>query len=201
MPRRLVLLRHGQTSWNAGLRIQGQLDAPLNDTGRLQAKAVAPVIASLGPATLWSSDLSRARDTAQAVADETGLSPSYDARLREFHLGEREGMTHAEYREQDPAGFARFKTGDWSHVVGAESAAAVAARYVAALRDLAALLGAGETGVVVSHGAATRTGIVAFLGWPMELAGELRGMENCGYAVLEERGVGGWRLAAYNRTA
>ncbi|TIC79757.1 histidine phosphatase family protein [Nocardioides sp. GY 10113] len=201
MPRRLVLLRHGQTSWNAAKRIQGHLDAPLNDTGRLQAKAVAPVVAGFGPAAIWSSDLSRARDTAQAVADETGLVPSYDARLREFHLGEREGLTHAEYAAVDPEGFARFKTGDWSHVVGAESAEAVAERFVAALHDAVAALGTDGTGVVVSHGAATRTGIVTFLGWPLELGGELRGMENCGYAVLEERSVGGWRLAAYNLTA
>ena len=98
-PRRLVLLRHGQTAWNKAGRVQGQLDAELDDTGRRQAAETAPVIAAMGPVALWSSDSLRARDTAAYVAKESGLDPTYDARLREYYLAERQGLTHTEYAE------------------------------------------------------------------------------------------------------
>ncbi|MSZ77211.1 MAG: histidine phosphatase family protein, partial [Actinobacteria bacterium] len=111
--RRLVLLRHGQTAYNRTQRIQGQFDADLDDTGRAQAIAVAPHVAALAPVVLWSSDLSRARDTAAAVAAATGLAPTYDARLREFGFGDLEGITHAEYAGRDPGEYARFRQGDY----------------------------------------------------------------------------------------
>ncbi len=85
--RRLVLLRHGRTEWNAGRRIQGQLDPGLDETGRAQARAVAPVVAALRPVSLVSSDLTRARETTEQLTRATGLTPSYDERLREYHLG------------------------------------------------------------------------------------------------------------------
>ena len=77
-PRRLVLLRHGQTAWNAARRVQGQLDAELDDTGHRQAAAVASVLAALAPAALWSSDSVRARETAAYVAQ--GDRPRPDVR-------------------------------------------------------------------------------------------------------------------------
>ena len=80
--RRLVLLRHGRTEWNAGRRIQGHLDPPLDETGHEQARAAAPAVAALAPVVLLSSDLQRARQTAEYAARVTGLTPSYDERLR-----------------------------------------------------------------------------------------------------------------------
>lgn len=197
-PRRLVLLRHGRTEWNATKRIQGQLDPGLDDTGRAEARAVAPVIAALGPALLWSSDLARARQTTDLVAAATGLVATYDERLREFHLGERQGLTHADYQEIAPEEFARFRAGDWTEVPGAEHPEAAAKRYVAALHDVVAGLAPGATAVVVSHGAVTRTGLVSFLGWPLEAARDLRALGNCARVELHERENGRWAMAAYN---
>lgn len=196
--RRLVLLRHGRTEWNATQRIQGQLDPGLDETGRAEARAVAPVVAAMEPAVLWSSDLARARETAEQVAAASGLVASYDERLREFHLGERQGLTHAEFERLAPEEFARFRAGDWDEVPGAEHPETAAKRYVAALHDLAATLAPGETGVVVSHGAVTRVGMVSFLGWSLEAARDLRALGNCAMVELHERDAGRWALATYN---
>ncbi|HWI43382.1 MAG TPA: histidine phosphatase family protein [Nocardioides sp.] len=200
-PRRIVLLRHGRTEWNASHRIQGQLDVDLDETGIEQARDVAPVIAGLGPSVLWSSDLVRARLTAEQVAKESGLSPSYDKRLREFYLGDYQGLTHAELAARSEQDFRIFRTGAWDAIPGGERIADVAQRYVAALEDLAAELAPGETGVAVSHGAAIRVGVVAFLGWPLESALDLRGLDNCARVELCERESGAWALSAYNLTA
>ncbi|UMG92976.1 histidine phosphatase family protein [Nocardioides sp. TF02-7] len=199
--RRLVLLRHGRTAWNATRRIQGQADAELDATGIEQARRVAPAMAALSPVALWSSDLVRARRTAEEVARVTGLEPAYDERLREFCLGERQGLTHEEYAGLDPAEYARFRVGDWDDIPGAETAAEVAERFTAVLKEAAAGLDQGRTAVLVAHGAAIRTATVHWLGWPAATALDLRALGNCAWVELEERPAGTWRLAAYNRTA
>jgi len=199
-PRRLVLLRHGQTAWNAAHRIQGQLDAELDDTGHAQAAAVGPRMASLKPVALWSSDSARARQTAAYVAKETGLEPTYDARLREYFLGDRQGMTHAEYAEAAPEEFAAFRQGDFDVVPGGEKAIDVANRMVAALRELVASIDAGELAVAVSHGAAIRDTVPILLGLPVTERAVLHGLDNCGWVELRATGPGGpFRLVAYNR--
>jgi broad specificity phosphatase PhoE len=199
--RRLVLLRHGRTGWNAIQRIQGQLDPGLDETGHAQAQAVAPAVAALAPVTLLSSDLRRARETTEYVAQAAGLAPSYDERLRECHLGERQGLTHDEYAVLDPAEYARFRAGDWDDIPGAETQAQVAARFTEVLKESAAALGAGETALIVAHGAAIRTGMAHWLGWPIDWALDFRALANCGWVELVERPTGKWALAAYNRTA
>ena len=100
--RRLVLLRHGRTAWNATGRAQGHADVELDEVGHAQAAAVAPWIAGWEPAELWSSDLARARQTAAYVEKETGLVATLDARLREYDVGERTGLTMAEFADQHP---------------------------------------------------------------------------------------------------
>lgn len=198
--RRLVLLRHGRTAWNAERRVQGQLEAELDDTGHQQAAAVAPVIAALRPAALWSSDSARARQTAAYVAKETGLEPSYDARLREYFLAERQGLTHAEYAAAAPEEFALFRTGDYDHVPGGETAAEVSSRMVGALLELLASVGPGDVAVAVSHGAAIRDAVPVLLGWPVTERAALHGLTNCGWAELTQAAPGGpLRLVAYNR--
>jgi len=199
-PRRLVLLRHGRTAWNAERRIQGQLEAELDDTGHAQAAAVAPVLAALAPALLWSSDSARARQTAAYAAKEAGLEPTYDARLREHFLAEREGLTHAEYAALAPEEFAEFLRGNYDAVPGAETAVVVAERMVAALGELLAALAPGELAVAVSHGAAIRDAVPVLLGWPVEERAVLHGLDNCGWVELDQPTLGGpCRLRAYNR--
>ena len=70
---RLVLVRHGQTAWNLEGRAQGHTDVGLDETGRAQARAMAPYVAAMAPTALWSSDLARARETADRLAEATGL--------------------------------------------------------------------------------------------------------------------------------
>jgi probable phosphoglycerate mutase len=197
----LVLLRHGRTDWNASRRIQGQSDSQLDELGHAQAAAVAPVLAELGPGVLWSSDSDRTRDTAAYVASACGLTPTYDARLREYSFGAYEGLYHHEFQAADPAAYRAFTTLDWDAVSGAERHDDVAARMTEALTELAALVPSDGVALAVSHGAAIRTAIGALLGWDAEQALTLRGMDNCGYAVLRRSDADApWRLHAYNRT-
>jgi glucosyl-3-phosphoglycerate phosphatase len=197
----LVLLRHGRTDWNAARRIQGQADSQLDELGRAQAAAVAPVLAALRPMLLWSSDSDRARSTASYVADACGLTPTFDARLREYSLGPREGLFHHEFEADNPAEYAEFTRANWDAVEGAEKETDVAARMTAALSEVAAAVPDHGVALVVSHGAAIRTAVAALLGWPSEDALTLHGMDNCGYAILRRRTPDApWRLHAYNRT-
>lgn len=203
--RTLVLLRHGQTTWNAEHRIQGQVDAELSATGRAQAARVAPYVASLRPTLVWSSDLQRAAVTASHVAEACGLTVRTDERLREFGLGEREGTTHAEYAAAHPAEYEDFVTGRWSSVPGAETLSGVRARLEACLDDLADATPPGETAVAVSHGAALRVAVEALVAGTQTEPSAYGGMHNCGFAVLQERPLRRddeprWRLVAYDRT-
>jgi broad specificity phosphatase PhoE len=200
--RRVVLVRHGRTAWNHTRRVQGQQDSELDDVGRAQAEAVAPVLAALDPVLLWSSDLARARDTALTIGKAAGLDPSYDVRLREFSLGEREGLTHDEYRAADPEEFELFRRGYYDSAPGAEQTSAVRERMREVVGELLDALAPGQTGIAVSHGGAIRVATGALLGWPDDQFHTLRGLSNCGWVVLEEHPeVGALRLAAYNRTA
>jgi probable phosphoglycerate mutase len=198
----LVLLRHGRTAYNHERRIQGQLDVPLDETGVAQAAAVAPAMAALSPAVDWCSDLLRTRQTAEPVLAACGRDATYDARLREYHLGERQGMTHDEYAAAAPEEFARFHQGDFEVVPGGESGEDVRTRTVGALTELLDAVGPGETALAISHGAAIRVATVGLLGWPAEQVHALRGLDNCGWVeLLEQPERGRLRLLAYNRTA
>jgi probable phosphoglycerate mutase len=200
----LVLLRHGQTDWNREGRIQGQSDSTLDELGHAQARAVAQVMAALSPALLWSSDSVRARETASYVAQASGLEPRYDARLREYHFGPHETLLRDELKAVDPAAHEALVRGNYDAFPGGEDTAEVAARMRAVVaeafgvmrRPTAATGAAVATGVLVSHGAAIRTVVASLLGWDQH---DLRGLDNCGWVVLQEHEPGVHRLRAYNR--
>lgn len=200
--RRLVLVRHGQTDWNAEQRGQGHSDVDLNEVGVTQAKAAAPVLAALGPQRLWSSDLRRAAHTAQIIGGACGLEPRLDARLREYDLGERTGITMPEYRERYPEEYARFRAGQYDVVPGGETTPIVVARISAALGDALASVDPGETAMVVGHGAGLKVTLLNLLDLPTESVGRWRALDNCGWVMLEETQLGGvLRLVAYNMRA
>ena len=197
--RRLVLVRHGQTAWNAVGRGQGHHDIELDELGHEQSAAAAPLLAAFAPVSLWSSDLARCRQTAAYVAKETGLDPVYDARLREYDLGARTGLTMEEFASDYPEEYAAYRDGRFEAVPEGESTAQVEQRMRAVLGEVLAGIGAGETAVVVTHGAALKVAVVTMLGWPAELASGLQGLANGACAVLEETSAGGrLRLTAYN---
>jgi glucosyl-3-phosphoglycerate phosphatase len=200
--RRLVLVRHGQTAWNAAGRAQGHADISLDDTGRRQSEEMAAVVAELQPSLLVSSDLARARETAAFLEKATGLTAEEDPRLREYDVGIRTGLTHEEFAERlgEDAALAR-DTHAHVDAPGAETMAEVAQRIVPATREVLGRLGPGETAVLVMHGAALRIALAGVLDWPLESADTLEAMANCGWAVVVEHGSGRLRLSSYNRSA
>ena len=197
--RRLLLLRHGRTAWNAELRWQGHADVALDALGVRQAARAAEAMAALAPVALWSSDLARARQTADAVAARTGLAVRTDARLREFDVGDRTGLTIEEYAVAYPAEHERLRASGFSGFPNDEPVDRVAARMRAALTEAVGSLAPGETGVVVVHGGSGKLGVLELLGWPAQLYGTIRGLDNCAWAELEGAGPAGrLRLVRWN---
>jgi glucosyl-3-phosphoglycerate phosphatase len=187
---KLVLWRHGQTTYNAERRFQGQSDVPLNSTGLQQAEEAAPYLAALRPDAIFSSDLSRAAATAAALARLTGLNVQFDKDLRERGGGSWEGMTAAEIAELYPESYAAWAPPD------GESADAVADRGEAAMRRIADSLPGGGVAVVVGHGGCLGFGAARLLGIPDDLRA-LGPFGNCRWSVLSRR-LGRWRLLEHN---
>jgi probable phosphoglycerate mutase len=149
---RLCIVRHGETDWNAQRRIQGQIDIPLNAAGRAQAAATAAGVAGNGIAAVYSSDLARAWQTAQPIADALGLPVRAAAGLRERHYGRMQGLTGEEARQRCPAVHAAYAARRPDHdLEGGETLTGFAARVAGTLRELAEAH-RGQTLLLVSHG-------------------------------------------------
>lgn len=133
------LARHGETAYNAERRFQGQGTVPLSDRGREQAQALAEEAAGHGFASLWSSPLPRARETAGIVAVRLGLEVAEDPRLMETDAGDWTDRLFAEVEAEDPERFAAFVGTDPGFAFpGGESFAQQRERVVAALGDIRA---------------------------------------------------------------
>lgn len=149
---RLFVLRHGQTAWNAQARIQGQLDVPLDDTGRWQAARLAQALAGEELAAIYSSDLRRAQATAEALAAVSGLPVKLETALRERGFGRFEGATFAEIAQRWPDDAARWRRREFDFAPGGgETLRDFAARCVPAVA-LLAQRHRGELIAVVAHG-------------------------------------------------
>lgn len=199
--RRLVLWRHGRTEWNLAGRVQGQSDTELDDVGRDQARQAAARLAALAPDRIVSSDLIRARDTAQYLAEATGVRLEIDERVREMNFGGREGLTWREAWAAFPEGMQAWVDGDETKIPGSETHREAGDRFAGAVRDLLSDLAPGGTLVVVAHGAVLRTGTCAFLGLPEEHWSTMGALSNCSWSILEENSHGDWskwRLTEWN---
>ncbi|MFI7216786.1 histidine phosphatase family protein [Micromonospora maritima] len=194
---RLIIWRHGNTDWNAESRVQGQTDVPLNALGREQARAAAPVLAALRPDAVVASDLRRAADTAAALAALTGLPVRSDARLRERHFGQWQGLALTEVAERFPDEYARWRAGDPDPGAGIENLDDLGKRLGAAFRD-AADLAAGGTVVVATHGGGARQGVGHLLGWDHTVLRSVGSLANCHWTELRHDDVRGWHLRAHN---
>ncbi|NYE37784.1 putative phosphoglycerate mutase [Nocardioides cavernae] len=203
LPRTLVVMRHGRTSWNDAGRAQGHADIELDEVGHAQAAAAATALARLGPTRIWCSDLARARQTAEVLGAATGVRPEVVPALREYDVGTRTGMTFDEFEAAFPEEYLAWLAGDESLTVpGAETTSDVRARLVPAMRACLDALAPGETGVVVAHGAALRVGVAGLLGWTDEMDETLAGMDNCHWLRLREHvRFGHLQLASYNESA
>lgn len=199
-----MLWRHGRTRWNLEERFQGHSDVELDETGRAQAERAAQLLASLNPVAIVSSDLRRARDTAEALARIAGVAVKEDARLRETFGGTWQGLTVFEIRATDPAAYDLWRSGADVPAGGAESRSQVAARAVPAIHDALAEVPPGQTLVVVTHGGTARSVIGSLLDLPMDRWAVVGGLANCCWSVLEEVGQDGqdghtgWRLVEHN---
>jgi 2,3-bisphosphoglycerate-dependent phosphoglycerate mutase len=109
---RIIAIRHGETAWNVDTRIQGQLDIPLNDTGRWQAQRLALALAGEPIAAVYASDLLRAWDTALSVGNAAGLPVVTDEGLRERGFGIFQGRTYAEVEQLWPDQALRWRKRD-----------------------------------------------------------------------------------------
>ena len=197
--RRLIIWRHGRTSWNATGRYQGQADIPLDDLGIQQAAAAAEVIKELKPTAIFSSDLARAAQTSQALADVTGLKINFDRRLREISVGSWEGLTHDEVFAVDPELVSAVDAGeDARRSLTGETSREVARRAAAAFADIVESAEDEATVVITMHGTAGRVGIGHYLGVDADRLGSLR---NCAWVVLERHRRGHWYIGAYNAQA
>lgn len=169
----LLLARHGETDDNREpLRVQGSRDTPLNANGRAQAQELAERVENEGIVAIFSSQLSRARETAEIVARQLGLAVEQDPRLAEAHRGAWEGLTFDEVAERDPEGWAAWRrAGEAFRFPGGESLREQANRVAAALADVRA--GGRLPSLVVCHGGSIRTvlcsedprGLAAFHEW------------------------------------
>lgn len=196
----LVLLRHGQTDWNAEGRFQGQADIPLNEVGRRQAERAGRALGRLGADAVWCSPLTRTRQTAEPLLRALGLEARTDERLKEIHVGTWEGLSIEDVERERPEFYEGLRAGrDMRRSETGETASETGERCAQALREIAETH-AGQRVVVVSHGVALKQGIAAFLGWPWEVSTGLGAFDNCSWAVLEQ-GRSGWQLVTYNANA
>ena len=208
--RRLVLLRHGLTEWNAGSRMPGQLDTDLTDLGREQANAAAEVLAKRQPLVIVSSDLRRALDTATALGERSGVEVSVDERLRETHLGDWQGLTHLDVDAVAPGARLAWRDDARWAPHGGESRVDVAQRSVPLVTEILAAQpgwGADEPDrpvVLVAHGGLIAALTAALLDLPVDNWPVLGGMGNASWAQLSGHDVGDtikWRLDVWNASA
>jgi len=147
-----IVVRHGETAWNAQGRIQGHLDSPLNEEGLAQALLVGERLGHEVFDHFYCSDLGRALQTAQPIADRSGKAPVSTPRLRERNLGVFQGLTSAECEKAHPDDYRRFHGRDPNHAMpGGESIRALYDR-VSGLFEQLAQQHAGARIVVVTHG-------------------------------------------------
>jgi len=204
--RRLILLRHGQTEYNASNRMQGQLDTDLSDLGRAQAKSAAQALADTRPFAIVSSDLRRAHDTALALGDHIGVPVETDDRLRETHLGEWQGLTHTDVDDISPGARARWRSdAEWAPPAG-ESRIDVAARSLPVVQELLERHEDWGTDplVLVAHGGLIAALTARLLDLPADRWPVLGGLGNTSWVQLSGHGEGTepvWRLDVWNASA
>lgn len=186
MTRRLYLLRHGQTEFNASRRMQGQLDTHLSQVGREQARTAAGYFHGQGISKIISSDLMRAHDTALAVAEVCGLSVHTDERLRETNLGQWQGKAAHEVDQHAPGARAVWRHDPtWAPPEG-ETRLEVAARAKAVVDEqMRSFDGWDEGGLLlVAHGGTLIALTCALLNVPEGNYNMLTGLRNTRWAQL-----------------
>ena len=195
----VVMIRHGQTEWNAERRIQGQTESVLSELGRRQAERAAEALAARPVDVLYSSDLGRARETAAPWSARLGLEVRTDVRLRELHYGVLEGRTWPELEASEPALVADLRAGRLKTPPGGESRSALRARAVEVMEELVTEHRGRILGVVTHGGFAA-----SFLGHVMGLGADVRPPvrpANCAIHEFTFAPEAGWALVTWGEAA
>ncbi|MCU0520024.1 MAG: alpha-ribazole phosphatase [Anaerolineae bacterium] len=192
---RLLLIRHGETDWNASGRYQGQMDIPLNEAGIRQAEILGRRLRNESSgrhapiAALYASDLARARQTAEVVGAACGLASQPEPRLRELSFGEWQGLTYQEIGERDPEALASWNRDRVNgRPPGGESLGAMAARVRGFLDEVCRDYKDGKV-ALVSHGGTIRIILCVLLGHPLAAYWQFE-VDNTAMAEIEFRTLG-----------
>lgn len=161
---RLILIRHGETEWNKSLRFQGHRDIPLSDTGREQARKIAHRLSCEKIDAAYASDLSRALETAQAIAEHHKLEVNVVPELKEINFGYWEGLTHKEIDSKYPEAMAQWLSNPQdTKIPGGESMNDVAERCRVGISGILAD-NPNKDVLVAAHGGVLRIVVAQALG-------------------------------------
>ncbi len=196
---KLILVRHGQTAWNKEGRFQGQSDVALSEEGIQQAEALAAHFPVDSVDAVYSSDLVRARRTAEIIAERFGLRVETKQSLRELHFGDWEGLTYDEIVGHWPDALANFlQHPDILEVPNGETFPQVRKRAMDAIDDILKEQ-EGKTVVLTAHGGILRTILTAVLHMPLQYLWSIRQFNTAVSIVSYEEG--NWTIELMNSTA
>jgi broad specificity phosphatase PhoE len=185
-PARLLLIRHGESTWNEVHRIQGQLDPPLSDRGRRQAELLARRLSSRRPDAIYVSDLKRTIETAAPIEKAIGLQAVPMPDLREVFLGEWEGLTNEEVTTRYPEAWAKWTVEpSWDLVPDGEGGEAFEGRVESALQSVVRSHPHGEV-ILVTHGGVIQVALHQVMGRPSRGLFPFR-ISNASITILEQR--------------
>jgi broad specificity phosphatase PhoE len=195
---RLILVRHGQTEWNRNWRVQGHTDISLDEVGRAQAERVARRLAGEPVTAVYASDLTRAEETAQRIADKRGLRVETSPLFREANYGLWEGMTVTEIEAGYPEAYRLWRKDSLrNRAPEGETLEELQQRALAGVAEILIAHG-GESVVIVAHGGSIRSLICGLLGWPLAVHRQLR-LDNASISRIDY-GPYGPALTQFNDT-
>ena len=192
---RICIIRHGETRWNAEGRIQGHTDIPLNETGRAQALAMAFNAAHHRFHAIYSSDLLRATETAQVLAQREALEVKLLPQLRERHFGLFQGLTAAQGAERHPEAYAHYIARDLDYDFGTGESLCRFAKRVADGIDWLVRHHGGQTIAAVCHSGVLDVVYRRASGRPLDTPRDFK-IPNCALNWFHFDGQG-WHLDAW----
>jgi broad specificity phosphatase PhoE len=196
---RIILVRHGETDWNAAGMFQGHGGKGLSQRGRAQARATATLLARdhADAALIARSDLQRVAETSAPAEAVLAASVLVEERLREIDVGLWTGKTRQEIAAADPDGWAAWQRGEDLARGGGETFAQLRERVWLVLGELAEKAGH-ATALVFTHGGPIRVAVAAALDLPLGGERRLAPVANCSLTELARTAAGDWRLVTYN---
>ncbi|WP_058485435.1 histidine phosphatase family protein [Defluviitalea phaphyphila] len=197
---KLYLIRHGETEWNLKHKYQGSTDVPLNDIGKKQALAIANRMEKYEIDAIYSSDLSRAYETANCIGNIKKLKVKVLPQLREINFGEWEGYTSSELKKIYGEEYKKFLLEPHKYTFPGEgSLKAVQMRLKEAIKIITSEHSSGNF-IIVSHGAALKILIMTLLNIDLSLYRKFW-LGNVSLSIIEKKDNDDWILSLLNDTS